>query len=247
MTNQNEGRKPMWRSADFLIGTAGVAIFLGWCPAFYLCGFLMVQHFPLGALLLCDTVLFWLLVAAFARFAASRAKPSRRSSSLALLSVGTACLSLFFAHCGLSITVYIAGVRARLQWDMDPKQLRQWVMGITPDGPQKEGATIHLPNGETITPTDWRGDGAHWGEDGSFTLLPAHLPSSLATIMRPPPGIIVHGDPDPVKRFVEVGYGERFGLTIVIGPTNFVYVPHKLHFQAVKWADGMYVFVQGGG
>lgn len=161
---------------------------------------------------------------------------------------------LYLYHCGYQLRercpvfgdqkAFLEGARARLARDADLVQLQRWAAGVVPDRPQKEGAPIHLPNGETIIPIDRQGDGANWGEDGSFILLPGHLPPTLSRLLRPPPRIVVHGDANPGKRYVKVGYQERFGLNIVIGPTNYIY---DGGLSALKCKNGIYVFVGGGG
>ena len=143
------------------------------------------------------------------------------------------------------MTVYIAGARARLQREVDPKPLRQWVLGMLPDAPQKEGAPVRFPNGETIGATQEfpvLGD-----ENGGFMLFSVYFPTNLVMPLHGPVGFRAIYDPVATNRYAEIGSFGRFGLTLVVGPTNFVYVPDKLHFEAVKWADGMYVFAQGGG
>jgi hypothetical protein len=179
--------------------------------------------------------------------------------SLAMIFLGTLIAvlgsSAYFYYCGYQLhkqcpliglprKVFLAGAKARLDRNVNYAQLQSWAAGVTPNGPQKDGAPIHLPNGETITPTDWRGDGAHWGEDGSFTLLTNHLPPALSKILPQPPGIIVHGDVNPAMRHVKVGYWDRFGLNIVIGPSNYVY---SGGLTALKCTNGIYIFVGGGG
>ena len=138
---------------------------------------------------------------------------------------------------------FLAGAKARLDRDVNYSQLQSWAAGVTPNGPQKEGAPIHLPSGETIIPTDWRGDGFVCGDDGSFTLLTNHLPPTLSALLPEPPRIIVHGNADPARRRVNVGYPDRSGLNIVIGLTNYIYEG----LPGLMCTSGIYVFVGGGG
>jgi hypothetical protein len=46
---------------------------------------------------------------------------------------------------------FLEGVRDRLNRDVDPKQLRNWAIGVMPDTPQQRGNSIHLPNGQTVS------------------------------------------------------------------------------------------------
>ena len=234
-----------WLTIDAVIGGASVAILVGWLPLMYGCGYEMVGHFPIGESLMLGPAMFVLLLAAWSRYLGTRRGGSRKASFTALLLTAAACLFAVGAF-WFDEDVYIAGARARLQRDVDPEKLRQWALGMLPETPAKKGTPLHLPNGETINAGEWfpRGD----DEKGGFAFSPAHFPASVNLPFHRPVAFRGIYDPSPNKRYAEVGcIEERFGLVIVIGPTNSVYVPEQLHFPAVKWADGMYVYVWSGG
>jgi hypothetical protein len=138
---------------------------------------------------------------------------------------------------------FLEGVRDRLERDVDARQLQDWVRGVVPNVPQKVGFPIHLPHGETV-PKDLSTALTVW-EDGSFCLPPGYLPTNINALFPDPPSVLVRFDPNPAERHVEIGfYGERFGLVMAVGSTNFVYDGGMV---GLKWRDGIYVSIGGGG
>jgi hypothetical protein len=220
-----------------------VAIIVGWLPLMYGCGYEIVGHFPMGESLMLGPAMFVLLLAAWSRYLGTRRGGSRKASFTALLLTAAACLFAVGAF-WFGEDLYIAGARARLQRDVDPEKLRQWALGMLPEAPPKKGTPLHLPNGETINADEW----FPFDEKGGFIFSLRHFPVHADLPFHQRVAFHAIYDPSPNKRYAEVGcIGERFGLVIVIGPTNFIYVPYQLHSPAVKWADGMYVYVWSGG
>jgi hypothetical protein len=245
------GQKPpvqagRWRT--ILCGTIiilCVASFFGTGLFLHHCGYQLRNTFPFEILITQTEVIFVLFVIAAAVRTAvlkSKAASGKTTMTITVLLLGLAC---FHSLCEWrDEKSFMEGARERLVHDVDLAQLQHWAIGVTPDAPQTEGETIHLPNGETIVPAGPQGDGASWGGGGSFRLLPAHLPESLAKLMQTPLGIVVHGKPDPTESHVEIGYFGRWGLRILVGSTNYVYEPG---LPALKCTNGIYVLVGGGG
>jgi hypothetical protein len=239
----SKARKPVRERVEDSISAVSLVVFLGWAPAIYRCGYGMTRDFPLGELLACDEVMGALFLATLVNYLTTAASGSRRRSFIALTSTTAACASLFFATFVFrGGSLYVAGVRARLQQNVDPERLRQWALGMIPDAPQKEGAPIRLPNGESIGTDCGSAD-----EKGGYWIFEEKLPGKLNVPLREPVGIRVKYDRDPSKRYVEIGSFGRFGLTIVVGPTNLDYQPFNLDSGERKWTNGIYIRIQGGG